>query len=799
MIGGAASARPVAIAESLARFLIEESPTGTIVVDTTGEYQYSNIRWNELFEIQINASGRDWKDRIAKSDREWIDAEWNRCIEEKDAFDATFYVQCDFGQRKLVHLRGKFAPGAQFFVGNGEDITERTLLRDENATQASIIENISDAVVACRLDGTIMSWNHGAQQLLGYNVYEAIGQPINWLLQPLATTWTSESANSAITPPDEIIRDFETIWFNKNGETMHVSLTQAALSNHHGDVSGVLIIAKSLNTIRTAEAELQQLALQLEEAESIAKLGHWAYDTKLGSFRWSKQIYRLFQRDEKLGPPTFEGLLEYFEPSDARDLKNAIELSLLSGSPFELVLQLRGNSFSCRYIRVEGRARIDDCGTVTGLFGTAADVTREFENERELRTARQQAENASRAKSEFLANMSHEIRTPMTAILGYADLLADEFDGDSQSSIRKDYAETIKRNGEHLLTIIDDILDLSKIEAGKLAIEKIETNPARILQDVMTLMKLKADAKGISLDVQLQTEIPHTIASDPVRLRQILVNLVGNSIKFTEKGGVSIRLRLERKGKSRLMFEVADTGIGLTDEQLGRLFGTFEQADSSTTRRFGGSGLGLRISKFLAQELGGDIVVTSSLGEGSVFTASVATGPIDETMLISEIGATRVPKRKKPVEPSAELAGAPEQPLLGKRILLAEDGVDNQRLITFHLKKAGAIVTVVENGKLAIEALTEDGTLQGALLSPPPFDLVLTDMQMPEMDGYAATRMLRSKGCSLPIISLTAHAMKSDKDKCLCAGCDAHLTKPIEKNTLISTCVTWVNSELIEP
>jgi len=248
---------------------------------------------------------------------------------------------------------------------------------------------------------------------------------------------------------------------------------------------------------------------------------------------------------------------------------------------------------------------------------------------------------------------------------------------------------------------------------------------------------------------------------------------------------VTIRVRFDMKGKPRLFFEVSDTGMGMTDEQLGRLFSSFEQADSSTTGRFGGSGLGLRISRCLARELGGDIFVASVYGQGSVFTASVATGAIDGVSMIQDIGLARLPRE------TAHLEVNSGQPLMGKRILLAEDGVDNQRLISFHLKKAGALVTIVENSRLAVESLTIDKTLDGDLQDPAPFDLLLTDMQMPAMNGYASTQLLRAKGCKMPIISLTAHAMQSDMDKCLVAGCDAHLTKPIDKTSLIESCAAW--------
>ncbi|MEM9416090.1 MAG: CHASE domain-containing protein [Planctomycetota bacterium] len=415
-------------------------------------------------------------------------------------------------------------------------------------------------------------------------------------------------------------------------------------------------------------------------------------------------------------------------------------------------------------------------------FGLAEGMTRD------LRRYAHAADAATRAKSAFLANMSHEIRTPMTAILGYADLLCDDPDAHRSHSKRLEYIGTIKRNGNHLLSIINDILDISKIEAGKLSVETIDTDPEALIHDVVSLMAVKADMKGLTITTRFETEIPKTIQSDPVRLRQILVNLVGNAIKFTHQGGVTLTIGFDAE-KQVLTCAIADTGIGMTPNQIDRLFGAFEQADPSTTRVYGGSGLGLQISRRLAGILGGEISVTSEPGVGSVFTVSVLTN--------NYVGVETLPA-KSPVVLRETVGNEPypptsNQPLRGLRILFAEDGEDNQRLIGFHLKKAGATVTLVENGRLAVQALSVDGTLEGPIASNPPFDLMLTDMQMPEMDGYTAVRLLRKKGANLPIVALTAHAMSSDADLCLEAGCDDYASKPIDRARLIEICADAVS------
>ena len=399
------------------------------------------------------------------------------------------------------------------------------------------------------------------------------------------------------------------------------------------------------------------------------------------------------------------------------------------------------------------------------------------EQHQELEIAKQGAEIASRSKSEFLANMSHEIRTPMTAILGYADLLMDP---DPSVVDYQDCIDTIRRNGKHLLMIINDILDLSKIEAGKMTVERINCSPHEILADVHSLMRVRADGKGLKLGVECLGPIPRTIQSDPVRLRQILINLVGNAIKFTEHGGIRITAKLGNAPDAdtpQIRFEVIDTGIGMTQGQIDKIFNPFSQANTSTTRKFGGTGLGLTISKQFAEMLDGDIAIMSTPEQGTSFVVTVATGPLDGVEMIE--GSNEMVVRAK--QAGATTHNISGKPLDKTRILLAEDGPDNQRLITFILKKWGASVSLAESGKIALDKAIE------AWKDDKPFDVILMDMQMPEMDGYTATRKLRKQGYKGPIIALTAHAMAQVRQMCLDAGCDNYATKPIDKDKLLAT------------
>ena len=391
----------------------------------------------------------------------------------------------------------------------------------------------------------------------------------------------------------------------------------------------------------------------------------------------------------------------------------------------------------------------------------------------------QAAEKANKSKSEFLANMSHEIRTPMTAILGFAEELATN----AQNPATREAASIIVRNGRHLLEIINDVLDISKIEAGGLQVEQICCSPRAILNDVVSLMEKRAQAKELDLILETSTDLPECTITDPTRVRQILVNLVGNAIKFTEKGEIRIRSSLVENERlsPKLRVDVMDTGIGMTSEQVGRLFQPFTQADLATTRKYGGTGLGLAISKRLAEMLGGDISIQSSVGSGSCFTLTVDAPSADSNEAVERFQNELVGQRE-------DLENTQHISIAGSRLLLVEDCPDNQRLISLILQKAGARVEIASDGEQVLERLLPAATSGRRSVKEvrKTFNLILMDIELPLLGGLDVTERLRAAGLEIPIVALSAHVTGDHIEMARQAGCVSYLTKPIDRQRLLS-------------
>ena len=598
------------------------------------------------------------------------------------------------------------------------------------------------------------------------------------------------------------------------GRGIYVTLFFTFTKNAQGEINGSqgmlydITEKRELATLRRAEQALRESERRYRLLAENAKDVIWTSDLNLQWTYVSPSVVLLlgFTAAEATGQTISEILTPDSAELAQRILKRQLALAKEHGDAatrtWTMELEFTRKDGSTVWTEAKVSFLCGEADDAVGLVGVIRDVTERKRAERELKQYAaalesannalhdfcKVAESATKAKSEFLASMSHEIRTPMTAVLGFADVLADSLETPEDTEA----IETIKRNGQYLLKIIDDILDLSRIETGKLQMERLPCSPWRIVEEVVSLMKTRADSKGLSLKVAYGGRIPTVITTDPIRLKQILINLVGNAVKFTQSGTVRILTQLVRSALDgpKLRFDVIDTGIGMTKGQARKLFKPFVQADASTTRRFGGSGLGLTISKRMAGLLGGDITVDTTPGKGSTFSVTVATGPLDGVALVDP-STKHPPAREQPVESTAT-----QEVKLNCRILLAEDGPDNQRLISLLLKKAGAHVTVVQNGREVLEktSLRKPGPEPGSRHdnAAEPFDVILMDIQMPLMDGYEAARQLRDAGYRGPIIALTAHAMTGDREKCIDAGCDDYLTKPIDRKKLVQMVAQYV-------
>ena len=449
-------------------------------------------------------------------------------------------------------------------------------------------------------------------------------------------------------------------------------------------------------------------------------------------------------------------------PADSANVGEAWLRSMKAGQPFKEEYRIKRADGEYRWFLGRAIAIKSSSGIIQYWIGTATDIDDQKKTSKELELAKEIAENANATKSAFLANMSHEIRTPLGAILGFSSLLKDV---NLPIGDRDQYIDTINRNGQSLTRIIDDILDLAKVEAGRLDVEEIDFSLFDLVAEVVDLFKEKAKQKGIYLFTSIDENVPHCISSDPTRIRQILINILGNAIKFTDTGGVRMRVRAapDLRESLKISVDVKDTGCGLTEEQKARLFKPFTQADNTTTRQFGGTGLGLALSKRLSEALGGDIAIEKYVpNEGCTFVVTFLAAPA------KSLGRAR--QGVKTAVPSSANA------LHQLRVLLVDDSPDNQLLVKRFLTKNGAHVEVANDGLQAVEmALSKT------------YEIVLMDIQMPHMDGYQAIKALREKNYQTPIIALTAHAMLEDRAKTQAAGFVSHLTKPIDMNDLLSS------------
>ena len=667
----------------------------------------------------------------------------------------------------------QFAVAAlSLLAGASAMVVYRRRVDTELRRNAAIVATCSDAIFSTNGVGLIRSWNPGAERLYGYTAAEVLGTHYSLLtVDPAASIEVFNRIRNGFS-----IHDLETTRKRKDGTMVEVSLSVTNVTDARGRTVAVSAIARDISARKQVERDLRASEERFRLATSVTNEVIWDWDLTRDEVHYGEALHSMFGHRPELMSSDGSSGKSFIHPDDVDEVLGSLD-RFFAGGEEVWSAEYRFQRTDGSYANVSDRALAMRAGngTVLRMIGSMRDVTAQHVAAETMSEARNVAEAANRSKSEFLANMSHEIRTPMNGVHGMLDLALET----ALRPEQRDLLETAKSSADLLLTVINDILDVSKIEAGKLQFESASFDLRDVVRIAMRPFALRASDKGLHFAVDIAPDLPAVVNGDSARFRQVLINLVGNAIKFTAHGEVAVSVMRDPALAANdvvvpVQVLVRDTGIGIARDKHESIFSAFVQEDASTTRRYGGSGLGLAIAGQLASLMGGGVSVESTIGEGSTFCFRLCFDAASSAAPTNDAYPEALVHRASP--------GAFTTPPL--RILLAEDNAVNQKVLTMLLGRGGHSLTLATTGREAVAEFQKG-----------KFDLILMDVHMPDLGGFEATQLIRAEeagtGSRIPIIAVTARAMNGDRERCLAAGMDDYLSKPVSRVALFQALERW--------
>jgi PAS domain S-box-containing protein len=717
----------------------------------------------------------DWLEAIHPVDREQAHDTFMRQL-RGEIIDSEYRIITLAGEVKWIRDRAfpiRDEDGQLTRIaGTAEEITGRKAAEEKLRQYERVVEGLEEMIAVVDRNYRYVLANHSFLLRRNTTEEELIGGLVSeWVGEEAFETGLKQKLDQCF--EDNIVKFEMKYPYPEMGERdLFISFIPIEIS---GRITGAACVLSDITDRNRAEELLKRTADRLALAAHAGSVGIWDFDIPKDLLIWDEQMFHLYGTTKEKFGGAYKAWQAGLHPDDRIRGDEEIKAAMRGEKEFDTEFRVVWQDGSIHHIRANALVKRDAFEKPIRIVGTNRDITAQKQYEIDLIHARKEADAANQIKSEFLANMSHEIRTPMNGVIGMTGLLLDT----ELTAEQRRYAELARASGESLLQLINDILDFSKIEAKKLELETIDFDLRILLDNLASILSATAKAKGLELLCIADAAIPIQLRGDPGRLRQILINLTANAIKFTEKGGVVVRVALDEELESGyvLRFSVRDTGIGIPEDKIGALFNKFIQVDASTTRKYGGTGLGLAISKQLAELMGGGVGVTSQQGKGSEFWFTVRLG---RSLGLGDHAEGAQPEGQT----IARLKG---------RILIAEDNSTNREVALGMLRNLGLSAEAVADGAEAIHALESI-----------PYDLVLMDMRMPVMDGIEATRQIRKPQSSvlnrnIPIIAMTANAMQSDRDSCMAAGMNDFVSKPVSKKLLQDALKKWLAIPEDEP